>query len=234
MNPALPILLTPLLLLPVLLAAADATTAAVAQPDPTAAVVASGRQVYRQRDLDALVAVARRHAGGRLAGGEVDRLRQAITAAFTAREALVEALAALPPSLTGPGRNAFILDLLAYEAEPAAAPARSGVAATPGTPDSTIVTLPPVILSRNLGELGRRTLTLDLALLLTGDLATRLQPQAPLIRDLVLGQLEALPPAQFADPEQAALKRLLGTALAARFPDFPAEAVLIPGMQVER
>ncbi|MBN8526025.1 MAG: hypothetical protein J0M02_11875, partial [Planctomycetes bacterium] len=91
------------------------------QPDPIQAVVAEGAFLYRQRDLDALLLVALRHARARefaadgkatvLSGAETEQIRQALIAALPAREALAAALAALPERVTPAARDAIALDI---------------------------------------------------------------------------------------------------------------------------
>lgn len=112
-------------------------------PDPSAAVVAEGTFLYRQRDLDAFLAIARRHNGRKLSRAEEDQVRQALIVAFTAREDLARALTALPASLDGPARDRLVLDLLDFQGEPIpprpltpenAAPAQEPAAPATGTP----------------------------------------------------------------------------------------------------
>jgi hypothetical protein len=128
---------------------------AAAEPDPTAVVVATGVQTYRVKDLDALMAIARRHAGATLAGADDERLRQAIVASLTAREAFLGALAELP--LSGPARDRFVLDLLDYRAERSASeplPAAPAAPTTPADPSAVagqvVVALPALTLPLSL------------------------------------------------------------------------------------
>ena len=120
------------------------------EPDPSAAVVASGSQVYRLRDVDALLAIARRHAGKE----PIDeaRLRAAIVTALTAREPFLSALVALP--LHGPARDRFVLDLLDYQGEPLAGTPPEASAPTPepvaNVTRAVIVALPALTLPRTI------------------------------------------------------------------------------------
>jgi flagellar basal body-associated protein FliL len=227
-------------------AVAPAPAAVPPRIDPTAAVVAEGRFIYRQRDLDALMQIAQRHAKGRLGKNDEERLRQVLLHAMIAREGLVEALAALP--LSGKAREDFALDLLDYQAEPstrsaapAAAPAtgeKAGsdkpaapVAAPAPTADAgpVLVRLPPLTLVRTLDGLGKRQLTLGIALnLQTPTLAKSLEAKAPLIQDAILTFVQRLPAAQFAEPDQVALKDGLTKAVIGKVPEFPVDGILIP------
>lgn len=245
-----------LCLLPSVLGAADATTTlpaasqapaasapATAPPriDPTSAVVAEGRFfIYRQRDLDALVLIAQRHAKGKLGKNDEERLRQALLHALTARESFQEALAAMP--LTGKAREDLALDLLDYQAEPnpkatAPPPAAPGSGDKPTAPAAApapetgpvLVRLPPLTLVRTLETLGKRQLTLGLALnLQTAALAKNLEAKAPLIQDAILTYIQRLPAAQFAEPDQVALKDGLTKAIIGKVPEFPVDGILIP------
>lgn len=212
-------------------AAADALPVRVAAPDPTAAVVAEGRFVYRQRDLDALFLIANRHARNRVPAGEQEALRFALVRLLTAREAFSDALSALPPSYTGKAREGLILDLIDYQAEPAQRPATAPAAvATPASnsADPVLVRLPPLTLHRTIKN-QKRQLTLGLALLFRDpDLARKLEAQAPIIQDAILATAQKLPDAQFTEPDQTALKAALVQAVRAQVPIFPVEGILIP------
>ena len=225
-------------------AVAPAPAAVPPRIDPTAAVVAEGRFIYRQRDLDALMLIAQRHAKGKLGKNDEERLRQVLLHAMTAREGMVEALAALP--LTGKAREDFALDLLDYQAEPntraaqppPAAPsagdkpaAPSTAAATALTPDAgpVLIRLPPLTLVRTLDGLGKRQLTLGIALnLQNATLAKNLEAKAPLIQDAILTYVQRLPAAQFAEPDQVVLKDGLTKAVLGKVPEFPVDGILIP------
>ena len=192
--------------------------------DPTAAVVAEGHFVYRQRDLDALVLIAQRHARGKLSKADEERLRPILLQALTAREALIDVLGGLPASLAGKAHDALILDLIDYQAEPASVrPAAAG--APPPLPGSQppsagsaapvqaasdgaiLVRLPALTLVRTLEGIGRRQLVLGLALYFRDPaLSKSLEAKAPLLQDAILGYMQHLPPAQFAEPDQLQLK----------------------------
>lgn len=135
--------LAPLILCSLLGAAEGEAPVTVASPDPTAAVVAEGAFLYRQRDLDAFLAIARRHNGNKLARAEEDQIRNALIAAFTAREALVRALSTLPASLDGPARDRLVLDLLDFQGEPLPSrPLTPENAAPAPIPDATTAAAP--------------------------------------------------------------------------------------------
>jgi flagellar basal body-associated protein FliL len=226
------------------------------KPDPTSAIVAEGRQLYRQRDLDALVLIANRHLKSKLAPSDEDELRQALIRILVAREPLVDALARLPPSLaSGKAHDALVLDLLDYQAEPAKPPATSDAKPTDAkgaeakeaapvdakaAPDKTadapgavIVQLPPLVQTRTLDKVGRRQLSLQIALYFPDAATSRaFEAKAPLIRDAILGFIHQLPAADFAEPNQAAYKKGLLAAIVARLPDFPADGILIPELEV--
>lgn len=238
-------------------ATAPATTPApvVRQPDPTAAIVAEGKYVYRQRDVDALMLIATRHAKARFGKAEQDRLREALTAALMAREPLMDALAALPGGFTGPARDALVLDLLDYEAEASKAPTAPPAAPTDASQPTTtapaaptagtatqppaaataggplLIRLPPLNLVRTLPGTGKRHLTLTIALFFRDQAqANKLQDRAPLVQDAILSHVQALAPAQFVEPNQLTLKDGITAAIIAKVPEFPPDAVLIPEM----
>ncbi len=215
-------------------------------PDPTAAIVAEGRYVYRQRDLDALMLIAARHAKARFGKAEEDRLRETLTAALIAREPLMDALATLPSAFSGPEREALLLDLLDYQAEPAkaptapppsdptSAPAPTTGPATAATPANgpLLIRLPPLTLVRTLPGTGKRQLNLTIALFFRDQAqAQKLQDRAPLVQDAILSHVQALTPAQFVEPNQLTLKDGITAAIIAKVPDFPPDAVLIPEME---
>jgi len=106
-------------------------------PDPTAAIVAESSNFrYRQRDLDALVAIAHRHAGTTLNRHEEDQLRTAVLSALTVRESLREVLALLPSSLTPQARDQLTLDLLDFEGEAVPPASTRPPALTPQNPNA--------------------------------------------------------------------------------------------------
>jgi hypothetical protein len=233
-------------------AAAPAAAAATAPHfDPTAAVVAEGHFTYRQRDLDTLMLIAQRHARGKLSKADEERLRPILLQALTAREALIDLLGGLPPSLSGKARDALVLDLIEYQAEPAtlrppgngpgAAAAGSGAPApppaapalAPADGGAVLVRLPALSLTRTLEGIGRRQLVLGLALYFRdAGLAKSLEAKAPLIQDAILGYVQHLPPAQFAEPDQLRLKDGLIKAVTARVAEFPSDGILIPQLEV--
>ncbi len=225
-----------ILILPCALAAGDAATAAPVV-DPTAAVVADGRFTYRQRDVDALVAVARRHAGRGWQSGDDAATARTLAGALPAREAFVAALAGLPSSLAGAGRDAFVLDLLAYEADPsvnAPAPAPAPTAAAPtaaAAAGPVIVRLPQPTLRRTIAT-SSRTLTVGVALLFPDQAtADRFQNRVEVFQDALIGALGALPDSQFQTPDHASLKDQVERAFRQRIPDLPPGAVLIPALE---
>jgi hypothetical protein len=214
--------------------------------DPTAAVVAEGHFTYRQRDLDTLLLIAQRHARGKLSKADEERLRPLLLQALTAREALIDLLGGLPASLAGKGRDSFVLDLLEYQAEPTthlpgpgagpgapaaggAAPQFAAPAPAPADGGAVLVRLPALSLTRTLEGIGKRQLVLGLALYFRdAALAKSLEAKAPLIQDAILGYVQHLPPAQFAEPDQLRLKDGLIKAVTARVPEFPSDGILIP------
>jgi flagellar basal body-associated protein FliL len=199
-------------------------------PDPTAAVVAEGRFVYRQRDLDALLLIAKRHAKNKLSDNEQEVVRLALVRLLTTREAFADALSALPPSYPVKARDALVLDLLDYQAEPASRPAAPEVKDTPAAAvkDPVLVRLPPLTLHRAVkGQ--KRQLTLGLALHFRDpDLAKKLEPRAPLVQDAILAFAQKLSDAQITDPDQGFIKDGLIKAVQAKLPEFPADGILIP------
>jgi hypothetical protein len=222
------------------LIAGDAEPVKPPAADPTAAIVLTGRQIYRQRDLDALLAIAQRHAGRRYQGQELERVRTAILKLLAARSAVVEATASLPESFPAKGRERLVLDVLDYQGEAAPAgtaadPAPPRADPTPGTAATVagpvLVRLPPLTLNRTITG-ARKQLTLSLALYFSDHaLARRIEEQAPLLQDAVLGHLQHLPEAQFAEPDQVQLKAGLTAAIIARIPAFPADGLLIPQLE---
>lgn len=205
-------------------------------PDPTAAVVADGRFIYRQRDLDALVLIAQRYAKQKLSRAEQDQVRQMLIAALPARETLLESLASLPASLSGKARDQFILDLLDYQAEPAPAnPLTPGTPATPAIASDgpLLVRLPDLVLNRQIEGVGRRQLSLGLALNFPDAAQSkRFEAKAAIVQDTILGYMHRLSASEFAEPNQVALKAGLTQALQAALPEFPADAVLIPHLEL--
>lgn len=210
--------------------------------DPAQAIVAEGAFTYRQRDLDALLLVALRHARSRefapegrapaLGAAEEEQIRQALIRALPAREALAAALAALPASVPPAARDAIALDLLAWQAEPNP---RATPAAGPSSPPASgpvIVRLPPIRITRQVEGLGQRRLALGIALAFPdGAAAQALEAQAPVVQDAVLGALKDLGPALFGDPDHGLVKQRLGEAVRARIPGFPADALLVPQLE---
>lgn len=239
------------LLLTAGLLAEDAAVAPSA-PDPTAAIVAEGQFRYRQRDLDTFLAIARRHAGNKLSRVEEDQIRQAVIAAFTTREALLQALALLPSQLPAAARDQLVLDLLDFQGEPlppqplrpVAPPSEPSPVAPPATESTTaaaqaavgtpiLVRLPQLSLPRTLEGIGQRTMLLGLAFSFSDEAtATALQEQSPLIQDAILGYLHRLPPGEFAQPSQPALKAGIEAAIRSILPNFPEQSVLIPELEV--
>jgi flagellar basal body-associated protein FliL len=243
----------------------EAAPAPEAEPmgiDPTLAIVAQDLYVYRQRDLDALMLIAARHAKQKLSTVDEEQLRQCILLALTARESLNNALANLPKSLSKRAKDQLILDVLDYQADvaprkatqaevlstdsvtpgaPAADPSKKPAepapaadpAAAPAGTDPIIVRLPPLVKTRNIEGLGKRQLTLGLALYFqTADISTKMESKSPLIQDAVLSYIEKLTPAEFAEPDQIALKEGLIKAIVAKIPEFPADGILIPQLEV--
>jgi flagellar basal body-associated protein FliL len=236
-------------------ATAPVIAAVTTQPDPTAAIVAEGKYLYRQRDVDALMLIATRHAKMKLSKQDEEIMRQAIVNLFIAREPLQDAIAQLPAALSNSARDMLILDILDYQAELVKnTPGASNNSATqtptphhetapittapntnpqtaPANTGSLLIRLPPLRVARTLPALGKRTLNLTIALFFTDRaLADKLQERAPVIQDAILSFVQALPPAQFAEPNQLTLKDGITAAIIAKVPEFPANAVLIPEM----
>ena len=230
---------------------------AARQPDPTAAIVAEGKYLYRQRDLDALMLIAARHAKVRFSKADDEHLRELLATALLAREPFLDAIAALPGGsggFSGPEREALMLDLLDYQAEPAKAPVPAAtapaLAADPATPVAgvppaaapkgaatndkgpVLIRLPELHLTRSLPGVGKRQLTLSIALFFRDpSLAQKLQDRAPQVQDAILSHVQAMTPAQFVEPNQLTLKDGITAAIIAKVPDFPPDAVLIPSME---
>ena len=223
----------------------------VHQPDPAAAIIAEGKYVYRQRDIDALMLIAVRHAKARFNKTDDEHLREVLTSALLAREPFLDALAALPggsAGFSGPERDALILDLLDYQTELAKVPAAPAPAAgadptVPGAPPATTATpaapdagpmlirLPMLHLTRSLPGVGKRQLNLTIALFFRDPaVAQKLQSRAPLVQDAILSHVQGLSAAQFIEPNQLTLKDGITAAIIAKIPDFPPDAVLIPEM----
>jgi hypothetical protein len=211
------------------------------QPNVTAAIVAEGRYIYRQRDVDALVQIASRHTKLRFTKVEEDILRQAIIAMLISREPLQDAITHLPPGFSGTNRDLFILDVLDYEGEPSKATIPPAANAAPNATQNTspspspearsslLIRLPSLQLSRTLPELGKRHLSMTIALSFSNrELAEKLQDRAPVIQDAILSYVQGLPPALFAEPNQLVLKDGITAAIVAKVPEFPTDAVLIP------
>jgi flagellar basal body-associated protein FliL len=219
-----------------------ALVAGEAAPDPAQAVVAEGACIYRQRDLDALLLVAMRHARAKefapdgksvaIGNADADQIRQAIIRALTAREAFAAALAGLPERVPPAARDAIALDLLSYQAEanPRAAPAAGAPPAPSAGP--VLVRLPPFTITRAVDGQGRRQLTLGLALAFADAAAAQaMEAQAPIIQDTVLGALRGMGPELFIDPEHAMVKARLTDAIRAKIPGFPVDGLLIPQLE---
>jgi len=212
-------------------------------PDPTSAVVAEGVYLYRQRDLDALMLIAARHARQKLGQADEDQLRQALIQALTAREALVASLAGLPTAISGKARDALVLDLLDYQADraplkpltPSAGPVGDANATTPASNDAgpVLVRLPNLTMTRTLAGIGKRQLVLGIALYFSdAAVGKMLENRAPLVQDAILGHLNALPDRDFAEPNQLTLKEGLIAAVKSKVPEFPADGILIPQVDV--
>jgi len=234
------------------LAASDSPAPPASSPDdPTNLIVAEGRAVYRQRDLDALVMIAARYHHGAFSPADEDQLRHALARILVAREPLLDSLEGLPPAVaTGKAGDAFLLDLLDYRASsehgayllPATAsasaslpvatepiPAHAPEASAAAGDAPVIVALPPLVVVRTLPGPVRRSLQLQIALRFA-DQATsqRIGAQAPIIRDAILGYLDGLSNAVFLEPKQQRLKQGITAAITLQVPGFPANAVLIP------
>jgi len=209
-------------------------------PDPAQAVIAEGRAIYRQRDLDALLLVALRHARTRefapdgkaplVTKADEERLREVVISALTAREAFAAALAGLPPQIPPAARDAIALDLLAWKAEPNPAAKPGPVVSEAAGP--ALVRLPPFTITRAIDGQGRRQLTLGLAIAFADAAAAKaFQAKAPVIQDAVLAALREMGPAIFGDPDHAEMKKKLGAAVLAKLPDFPVDGLLIPQLE---
>lgn len=212
------------------------TTPVSVAPDPATAVVAEGRFIYRQRDVEALMLIAKRHVKGRLSEAEQEVVRLALVRLLTAREPFTDALSALPPSFPTKAREALVLDLLDYQADPSQRSPKPDSGTTVAGPttsaqDPVLVRLPPLTLRRSLKGL-KYQLVLGLALHFRDpELAKRLENKAPLIQDAILAHAQKLPDASFIEPDQASLKDGLMKAVLAKVPDFPADGILIPQLE---
>jgi len=217
-----------------------ADAAKPALPDPTAAVVAEGHYIYRQRDLDALVLIAQRYTKQKLSRLEEDQLRQSLIATLLARETTLAALDRLPAALSGKARDQFTLDLLNYQAEKAPAkalvptePAPNPAAPAPIVGGPILVRLPDLVLNRQIDGVGKRQMTLGLALSFADTAQNKaFEAKAAILQDAILGYMHAIPGAEFADPNPNALKVGLTKAIQAKLADFPADAILIPQLDV--
>lgn len=205
--------------------------------DPTEPVVATGRYVYRQKDLDAFLLIAQRHAGKRFAGDDLERLRSALIRMLVDREALAESKELLPASMSAKARDQLVLDLMDYQGHEAAPDGRDRVQGMRLPPTVVIdagpilIRLPPLSQTRKLGT-GRRQLTLGLALYFTDQaLAKRMEAKAPVLQDAILAQVQLLADDQFVEPNQTYLKQVLTKAIIAKVPDFPADGLLIPQLE---
>jgi hypothetical protein len=204
--------------------------------DPSATVVARGHQLYRQRDLDALVLIANRYHHGGFPPADEDQLRHALTRILVARESLLESLESLPVELShGKIGDAYLLDLLDYQADlnptpgaraQVAAPEPAAVASVDGP---VLIALPPLALVRTIDGVGKRQLSIQIALRFA-DQATsrRYEPQAAVIRDAILGYMDGVSSDFYLEPKQGQLKQGLVAAITSQIPGFPANAVLIP------
>lgn len=199
------------------------------ETDPAAAVVATGVQTYRVRDLDALIAIAKRQSGNTIAAADEDRLRQAIMAALTAREPLLGALAGLP--MSGAARDRFMLDLLDYRAEPtAAATVEAAPSVLPAPSGEVVIALPALSLPRTIDGVVW-VLQAEFALRFPDEAAAqRAQVLAPALRDAILDYLQGLSAAAFTIPDRVVVKRDLGKIIAKLSPGAAAEPLLIPAL----
>jgi flagellar basal body-associated protein FliL len=207
-------------------------------------VVSEGAYTYRQRDLDAFMLIATRHARQKLSQGDEDQLRQALIQALPARESLLAALAGLPPVLAGKARDQLVLDLLDYQAErapikpltpasPAARDEADEAASAAADTGPVLVRLPNLTMNRVLDGVGKRQLVLGIALYFAdAGLSKKLENRAPLVQDAILGHLNALPDRDFAEPNQLTLKEGLIAAVKTKVPEFPADGILIPQLEV--
>ncbi len=201
------------------------------RPDPTAVVVVEGAQIFRQRDIDALILISQRHAKGKLGGADLERMRSVIVRALAAREKLLVVLADLPTSLTAKAREGLILDLLDYQGEinPKLRKAALDpvIYEAPAPAGPLMVRLPPLPLYRMIAG-NRRQLTVGLALYFANPaIGKRMEDQSPLIQDAILAQLQRLSDAEFLEPSHASLKQGLAKAIIAKVPGFPSDGVLI-------
>jgi len=200
-----------------------------AEPDPAAAVVATGVQTYRVRDLDALIAIAKRQSGNTISAADEERVRQAIVAALSAREPLLAALAGLP--MSGAARDRFTLDLLDYRAEPTAGLTVESAPAVPPIPSGeVIIALPALALPRTIDGVVW-VLQAEFALRFPDEAAAqRAQASAPKLRDAILDYLQTLSAAAFTVPDRVVVKRDLGKIIAKLSPESAAEPLLIPAL----
>jgi len=216
------------------IAACAVGAAETASADPTATVVAEGRGIYQQRDVDALVLIAQRHARIQFSGADEERLRQALARMLVAREALVEATAQLPAAMPKPARDQLLLDVLDYQValRPESAPTTTTTSPTPSSANGPVlVRLPPLAVTRDLPG-GKRRLTLAMALRFPDAAAAKaLEDQAPVLQDAILTAVQGLDPALFAQPDQQRIKDALIAAARSKVPAFPADGLLITQME---
>lgn len=212
-----------------------AETPKIVPPDPSAAVVAEGRCLYRQRDVDALVLVARRHVNRGLSEDEKLALEQAIVAMLRDREALLTSRSLLPACFTPQARDRLTLDVLDYQAEAktgaAAASNKEPVVETakPATEvGPVLVTLPVLRRVRTLDKGGKSELVLGITLRFADAIkAKAMEKQAPILQDAILAYIDGLDAATFTEPAQTAIKQGITAAIRAKVKEFPEDGVLI-------
>lgn len=164
-------------------------TAAAGGSDPSTAVVAEGAYRYRQRDLDALVLIARRYLGRPFQGGEEAATRDAVRRLLVAREAFARERQHLPEAFTASQRDRLTLDILDYVAErnPGHVPGSTPTlrpdpgAVANGASATQLLTIPSITLRRSFGS-SSWNLNLDLSVLADGSDETLI----PLLQDALL------------------------------------------------
>lgn len=198
-------------------------------PDPSSQVIAEGHYRYRQRDVDALTLVARRHLGRPFIDQEEKRTRTAIAQLLVAREALLAARTKLPASLTASQRDRLLLDILDYDAEAIddAVADIPAVAAAIDHDELQLSTIPTINLRRDIDGTAWQ-LAIDISLLATrpaGDLT-------PLIQDALLTHLHELDTTAFTGLTPRDFKPIALRALQ----DIPLNIakVLVTGLDVSR
>ena len=173
---------------------------AAADEDPQAQVLAEGAQRYRQRDIDSLLLIARRHLGRPFQGAEEQALRASLLAMLLAREQLLAEAAKLPPAYTAAQRDRLLLDVLDYQADPGTGVPGGGAAGAPAAPaPSAMLELPAIDMQRPKAADGAMArLQAKVALAVPSEAADDMRQKLLLVQDAVLAHLHGLDRAVFA------------------------------------